>query len=108
MEKAIIKKIVYTYFYAGEGNLTSNKRLIPELMPVFTATDEYRKKSVSNEEREFASILLVREGITRIKSGQLLLKVKATLSLAKVYISSNRRERRTLISAIKRILEEKR
>jgi glycosyltransferase involved in cell wall biosynthesis len=108
MEKAIIKKIVYTYFYAGEGNLTSNKRLIPELMPVFTATDEYRKKSVSNEEREFASILLVREGITMIKSGQLLLKVKATLSLAKVYISSNRRERRTLISAIKRILEEKR
>lgn len=107
MEKAILRKIVYTYFYAGEGNLTSNRRLIPELMQVFTATNEYRKKSVSNEELEFASILLAREGITMIKSGQFLFKVKATLNLAKVFISSNRRERRTLMSAFKRILEEK-
>ena len=107
MEKAILKKIVYTYFYAGKGNLTSNKRLIPELMQVFTTTDEFRKKSASNEELEFSSILLAREGITIIKSGQFLFKVKATLSLAKVFTSSNRRERRTLISAFKRILEEK-
>jgi glycosyltransferase involved in cell wall biosynthesis len=107
MEKAILGKAVYTYFYAGEGNLTSNKNLIPELTQVFNTTDEYRKKSVSNEELEFSSILLAREGITMIKSGQFLFKVKATLSLVKVFLSSNRRERRTLISAFKRILEEK-
>lgn len=107
MKKVILRKIVYTYFYAGGGNLTSNKKLIPELTQVFTTTDEYRKKSVSNEDLEFSSILLAREGITMIKSGQFLFKFKAILSLAKVFISSSRRERRTLISAFKRILEEK-
>ena len=107
MKKSILKEKVYTYFYAGNGNLTSNKKFVPQLMQAFKQTNNFRKKAFSKTELEFSSIILLREAITMIKKGRLTLKIRVSLSLLKLYLTSSSRERSELSSALRKILDYK-
>ena len=107
MKKQVFKEKVYTYFYAGENNLTSNRALIPDLLPAFLRTNYFREIALSESEIEFSSILLVREFMTIIKKGSLKLKLKAIFILSKIVCGRNRRTARDILSAFKVIMEQK-
>lgn len=105
MKKDVFKEKVYTYFNAGEGNLTSNRALIPELLHAFLRTNQFREVSLSDSEIEFSSILLVREFMTMVKKGSITLKLRAIFILTRVIFGKKRLTPRDIFSAFKKILE---
>lgn len=107
MRKQVFKEKVYTYFYAGENNLTSNRALIPELLPALLRTNQFREVAVSQSEIEFSSILLVREFMTMVKKGSITLKLNATLILLSIICDRKRRTAKDIFSAFKIIMEQK-
>jgi glycosyltransferase involved in cell wall biosynthesis len=107
MSKLVSNKTVYTYFFAGEANLTSDKRLITELKRAFDHTNNFRRNALSLPELEFSSTILVREAITMLKKGPSRLKIQTARKLSQIFIASSPLERRKLISAFKLILDHK-
>lgn len=107
MEKRVFRERVYTYFYAGEDNLTSNRSLIPDLRPALLRTNQFRKEALSESEIEFSSILLVREFLTMVKKGSITLKLQVIFILARIICDRKRRTVRDIFSAFKIILEQR-
>ena len=107
MKKQVFKEKVYTYFYAGEDNLTSNRALIPDLLPALLRTNQFREVALSESEIEFSSILLVREFMTMVKKGSLTLKLRVIFILARIICDKKRRTARDIFSAFKIVMEQK-
>lgn len=107
MKKHVFREKVYTYFYAGEDNLTSNRSLIPDLLPALLRSNQFREVALSETEIEFSSILLVREFLTMVKKGSITLKWQVIFILARIICGRKRRTARDIFSAFKIILEQK-
>ncbi len=107
MKKQVYKEKVYTYFYAGEDNLTSNRALIPDLLPALLRTNQFREVALSESEIEFSSILLVREFMTMVKKGSITLKLHVILILIRIICNRKRRTARDIFLAFKIIMEQK-
>jgi hypothetical protein len=80
---------VYCYFYGGEKQSTSDKRLIEDLKTAIEMSSTYVIDAGVSSQSQFATILLARQIMTALKRGSPKLKVWALRRLFKMLMPKN-------------------